>query len=355
MAKKESTKSKKNSKTNLKAGILIFLSVIASTFSFYAYQVLFTANFNVDKEAKYLYIPTQANFGQVLDSLDLNKIINEKSSFLFLSKLMNYRERIKPGRYLIEKNMNNLNTIRLLRSGAQTPVRVAIQNIRTKEDLAKKIAEKLEVNENEILKTLSDNDFLSKFDLNENTVISIFIANSYDLYWSVKPESLVKRMLDESNKFWTAERKEKAKNAGLNPVKVIILASIVESETNLNSEKPRVAGVYINRLNANQLLQADPTVKFALKDFAIKRILFGHLTTDSPYNTYKYKGLPPGPICIPSISSVEAVLNFEKHKYYFFCANPDLSGNHDFTETFQEHVNKAQKFRTKMDNLKILK
>jgi UPF0755 protein len=339
-----------------KAGVILTVSILTITFTFYAYQLFFTPNFMVkDGSAKeaYLYIPTGADFKTVVDSLEKNKIVHDNLSFSFVSKLLKYQENVKAGRYKIKAGSNNLDVIRKLKSGNQDPLNVTFNSVRTKEDLAVKLSAKLQPRSVELLKLLNDQIFAQKFNLDTNTIISLFIPNTYQFYWTVSAEEIFEKMHRENKKFWNEERLAKAKALGLSKEQVMIVASIVEAETNMNDEKPTIAGVYLNRFQQGWPLQADPTVKFALRDFAIKRILHVHQECDSPYNTYKYSGLPPGPINIPSISSIDAVLNCEKHDYMFFVADFTRPGYHKFTSDYRQHVNSANKYRRTLDKRQI--
>lgn len=337
----------------LKAGAIITIGVLFATFSFYGYQMAMTPNVQLEKEDAYLYIPTGATFETVKDSLEKNDNLNDRVSFYFLSKLLKYQENVKPGRYLLEKNSSNLKAIRKLSRGIQSPVKLTFNNIRLKEEFAEKMGHKLEFSKAELLKILNNQDSVSQFGLDTTTVMTMFLPNTYEVYWNVKAEDFLERMYNEYEDFWNPERKKKAEEMGLTPIQVTILASIVEAETNKDAERSRVAGVYINRLRSNMPLQADPTVKFAVGDFSLKRIYSGHLSLDSPYNTYKYTGLPPGPINLPSITSIDAVLNYEKHKYLYFCANSKLNGYHDFAETYEKHRINAENYRRALNKLKI--
>jgi len=322
-------------------------------FSYYAYQIVYTPNAQVQKEDTYLYIPSGANFLTVLDSLSKNKVLTDDLSFAFMSKLLGYQERVKSGRYLIPKNSTNLTLIKRLRSGQQEPVQLTFNSIRTKKELAVKLAEKLEFSETDFLALVNSPAVITPLGFDSNTVLAMFIPNTYEVFWNTKPEAFVERMHKEYTKFWNEERFAKAKTAGFTPIEIATIASIVEAETNKSDEKARVAGVYINRLQQEMPLQADPTVKFALQNFTIKRITQAHTLCDSPFNTYKNAGLPPGPINMPSSVSINAVLNYEKHAYIYFCASPDRFGYHDFAESYRDHVNNANRYRKFLDTQKI--
>jgi len=338
---------------NLKGGIFLVTTIVLVMISFYGYQIFFADNIQIDKEDFVLYIPEGAKFQQVVDTLEKHEVCNDRLSFMFLSKLLGYREKVVPGRYLLTKNSSNFKLFKMLIKGRQSPLKLTFNNIRLKEDLAEKVGAKLAFGNEGMLKILNDNALANKYGLDTATIMALFIPNTYELYWTIKPEEFVEKMNKEYQSFWNTERKAKANALKLTTTEISILASIVEEETKENEEKPIVAGVYYNRLQKGQRLQADPTVKFALRDFSIKRIRFGHLENNSPYNTYRKLGLPPGPICLPMISSIDAVLNLKKHDFYFFCADPQKPGYHLFTKTFEEHSKTAENYRESLDKRNI--
>ena len=242
----------------------------------------------------------------------------------------------------------------MLRAGRQTHIRLTFNNIRTLDELADRIASQIEPGADTLLKTMHNKELQKKFGFNDQTIVSMFIPNTYEFFWNTTPNQFMERMYNEYNAFWTKTREIEAEQAGLSKDEVITLASIVNEETQNDNEKPRIAGVYMNRLNKGMRLQADPTVIFALGDFSIQRVLKKHYEgLDSKYNTYKYAGLPPGPICIPEISSIDAVLNYEKHNYLYFCAKPDFSGNHSFARTLSEHNRNAALYRRELNKRRI--
>jgi UPF0755 protein len=340
-------------KTKIYLIAIITFSVMLTSLSFYFYQAFFSPNALVDKEEPYLLkIPSNATFKQVSDSLYNNGVINDIITFSFVAKVMDYQESVKPGLFTIPPRTNNLNLIRILR-GSQTPVKVTFNNIRTKEDLAERLTKNLEMEPEQFLDLLNDSVYISKFGFTKETVMSMFIPNTYELWWNTSPENLFDRMYREYDKFWTEERKQKARKIGLSPIEVSTLASIVQAETQKADERPRVAGVYMNRLRINMPLQADPTLVFAAGDFSIRRVLNTHKEIDSPYNTYKYTGLPPGPINLPEISALDAVLNYENHDYLYFCAKDDFSGYHAFAKNFNDHLINARKYQVALNNANI--
>ena len=293
-----------------------------------------------------LYIPTNADYQYVKDELKSLNVLTSESAFDWLAKRMDYDENVHPGRYILTDGMTNRELVNMLRMGHQTPVKVVFNNMRTVENLAKRISEQIEADSATIINAIN-----SKDDVDATT----FIPNTYEFYWNISAEDFVGKMVAEHDRFWNETRLQKAKDLKLTPREVSILASIVEKETINTSEMPRIAGVYINRLNKNWLLQADPTLVFALGDYSIKRVLDVHKNIESPYNTYKYVGLPPGPICIPSIAAIDAVLNAEKHKYFYFCAKDDMSGYHVFAKNITEHNKNAEKYRKALHKNKIYK
>ncbi len=328
--------------------------MLLTSFTFYFYQAFFGANTLVDKENSFmLKIPKDADFNQVRDSLLINEVIQDVITFSFVAKVMKYQDRVKPGRYEIPPRLSNRELVGLLRLGKQTPVNITFNNVRTHEDLAEKITARLEMEKDEFLVLLEDNENLQKFGFEPATVMAMFIPNTYEVYWNVTPNALFDRMHQEYNRFWTEERMEKAASIGMNPREVATLASIVQAETSKRDEQPKVAGVYINRLNRNMLLQADPTLVYAMGDFGIKRVLNVHKEIDSPYNTYKYPGLPPGPINLPDIPALEAVLNYQEHNYLYFCAKEDFSGYHAFATNLRDHMNNARRYQNALNAAKI--
>lgn len=341
-------------KTKIYLIVIITFSVLLTSLSFYFYQAFFSPNALIDKEEPYtLKIPSNAVFKNVSDSLYNNNIINDVITFSFVAKVMKYQEAVKPGLYTIPPRTNNLNLVRLLRSGKQTPVNVTFNNVRVKEDLAEKITRNLEISEDQFLSLVMDSVYIRKFGFEEETIMAMFIPNTYEMWWNSSPENLFDRMYKEYERFWTEDRKQKAANIGLSPLEVSTLASIVQAETQKADERARVAGVYMNRLKIKMPLQADPTLVFAAGDFSIKRVLNIHKEIDSPYNTYKYAGLPPGPINLPEISALDAVLNYENHQYLYFCAKEDFSGYHAFATNLNEHLNNARRYQNALNKAKI--
>ena len=337
--------------------MLVFLiagSVLGISLTFYFYQVFFSANTLVESDQPYLLkIPSNSVYKNVVDQLYEERVINDAVSFGFVAKILGYQEAVKPGLYQIDPKMNNLQLVRMLRSGQQTPVRVTFNTIRTKEDLAEKISANLEVSKEQFLELLQDSVYIRKFGVEEETVMSLFIPNTYEFWWDTSAEELFERMHKEYQIFWTDARKQKAQDLGLSQQEVSTLASIVQAESQKSDERPKIAGVYLNRLRIGMPLQADPTLVFAAGDFSIKRLTAKQMAIDSPYNTYKYAGLPPGPINLPDINSLDAVLNFEKHSYLYFCAKEDFSGYHSFAVGYDEHLSNARRYQRALNAANI--
>ncbi|WP_268122465.1 endolytic transglycosylase MltG [Roseivirga pacifica] len=333
-------------------GMIVF-SVLLTSFSFYFYQLFFGVNVLAEKNDTTILIDRDDTFDSLRNRLYDEQIIEDALSFSFVSKVLGYQDAIKPGVYLLNKDMNNLEAVRKLRAGDQTPVNITFNNVRLKPELAEKITANTGVSTEEFLALLKNEDYIADFGFNEATVIGMFIPNTYEVYWTISAEALFERMNKEYKAFWNDSRKQKAEAIGLSPAEVSTLASIVQAESIMGDESPTIAGLYINRLNKNILLQADPTVKFALGDFEIQRVLTADTRIDSPYNTYRYKGLPPGPINLPTISSINAVLNYKKHDYIYMCAKEDFSGYHRFAKTLVEHNKNARLFQQALNRRNI--
>ena len=337
--------------------MLVFLiagSVLGISLTFYFYQVFFSANTLVESDQPYLLkIPSNSVYKNVVDQLYEERVINDAVSFGFVAKILGYQEAVKPGLYQIDPKMSNLQLVRMLRSGRQVPVQVTFNTIRTKEELAEKITANLEVSEAQFFELLQDSVYIRKYGFEEETIMSLFIPNTYEFWWDTSAEELFERMHKEYQIFWTDARKQKAQDLGLSQQEVSTLASIVQAESQKSDERPKIAGVYLNRLRIGMPLQADPTLVFAAGDFSIKRLTAKQMAIDSPYNTYKYAGLPPGPINLSDINSLDAVLNYEKHSYLYFCAKEDFSGYHSFAVGYDEHLNNARRYQRALNAANI--
>ena len=318
--------------------------------------IFFVPNiFPKSTEEAFICIPDSSTFKDVTVLLSKDARVLSISSFKQVAGFLHYGAKIRSGRYALKAGMNNFQLIRILRSGRQTPVRLTFNNIRTKEQLAARLGSQLMADSTSILKLLNDTAFLANYHLNPNTSVSLFIPNTYEVFWNLDAKELFKRMNKEYRSFWTDDRKAKAAAIPLSLAQVSTMASIVEEETNNKEDRPMVAGLYINRLKAGMPLQADPTIKFALNDFTIKRVLFGHLRTVSPYNTYLNTGLPPGPIRVATPDGIDAVLNYAHNNYIYMCASETRNGKHKFAATWAEHQVNAKKYRTELNKRQIFK
>ena len=301
-----------------------------------------------------LFIPTGSDFEQVKEILVKHHFIEDEASFEWVAQKKNYINKVKPGRYIIKKGMNNNELVNLLRSGAQTPVKVSFHNIRFKEELAGVIAKQIEADSVSLIQLLNDEDLARKYGFNKETFITMFIPNTYEMYWNTSAQEFVERMAKEYKAFWNDERKAKARKLGLSQSEVTILASIVQAEQNVKTdEQPVVAGLYLNRLKSKMQLQCDATLKFANKAYDVQRVLDSDKKIDSKYNTYKYTGLPPGPINLPEINAIDAVLNAKEHNYLYMCAKEDFSGYHNFTSSYNQHLRNAKKYQAELNKRKI--
>lgn len=332
------------------AYLLVIVSTLAATMAFYFWQVAYSPNLNVEGKEKFvLYVPKNATYESLMDTLHKYKIINDEVAFGFMTKRMGLKESIKPGRYEIKPNAANKEIISKIRSGNQDPVKLTFNNVRTKEDLIKKIGTKLDFDSNVLLEKMKNEEACAKYGFTSETIMCMFLPDTYFIYWNSSVEDFMDRMKTEYEKFWNDKRLAQAKVINMTPIQVGVMASIVQSETNKPDEMPRVAGVYVNRIATDMPLQADPTVKFAVGDFSLKRILTKHLMTPSPYNTYINTGLPPGPIALPERVALDAVLGYEKHNYTYFCAKEDFSGYHNFAATYTEHLKNADIYQAALD------
>ena len=343
-------------KNKFVVGFLIAASVIGSSVIFYAYQILFTPNLRLDQTEKWLYIPQGADYKQVVDSLKQGDFLNDELSFSFLAKLTGYQDKVIPGAYLVAPNTTNKDLIWRLKAGRQSSIKLTFNNLRLKSDLVNRLSSKLNIAPEAFYGYLNNPDSCRMLGFDTLTVTAMFIPNTYDLYWNTPIHKFMRRMQTEYNTFWSAKgREEKAKALGLTKIQVHVLASITEAETKKADEMPIVAKVYKNRLDQDMLLQADPTVIYALKDFTIKRVYTGTINKAgmNPFNTYKVKGFPPAPINLPSITAIDAVLNMADHKYIYFCANASLNGYHSFAVTYEEHMANVAKYTKALDTMGI--
>lgn len=333
--------------------VSVLLLVVGGYFGLNMYKTYLESN--VTGNEKYIYIKTGATYGDFLNNLASKEILKDLNTFKAAAGKMNLANTLKPGRYALKSGMNNRTLINKLKSGNQDAVSLKFQNIRKKENFAAYLAKNMEADSLSFIKLLDSAAFVEKYGFNTENVYTMFIPNTYEFYWNSSPTDFFEKMLKQYNKFWNSERKQKAAALNLSPIQVSILASIVDAEALYDKEMPTIAGLYLNRLNRGILLQADPTVIFANDDFTIKRVLNSHLASNSKYNTYKYGGLPPGPIMMPSIKAIDAVLNKENNNYIYMCAKEDFSGYHAFAETREQHEINANKYRAAMNKRNIYK
>lgn len=326
--------------------ILLALVLVGIFIVYPYYQRIFAPNVTIaEGDQQEFFIPTGSDYVQVGEKLLSEKLINNPKAFHWVAEQMNYPNHVYPGRYMLKNGMTTRELVQLLRSGKQSPMDFTFIKFRTLDQLAEHTSEKLEMSRADLLQVLKDQEFLSGMGLTEQTTIGIFVPNTYELYWTISPKAFVKKMYDEYRAFWDKNsRNAKREKLNLTRMEVMSIASIVEEETNLASEKATIAGVYLNRIRRKMPLQADPTVKFAVGDFTIRRVLNKHLAVESPYNTYLNAGIPPGPICTPSIPSIDAVLAGERHNYLYFVASIDGKG-HKFSESLSQHNAYANEYR----------
>ena len=337
-----------NKKRKIFVILMVVFSGLLSTFSFYIYQIFKSPNLQVDKEAISFVIPRGATFRSVQDTLFKYDIVQDMVSFSFLAKLMNYTEAVKPGLYTIQPDMTNITAVRLLRAGNQVPSKLTFSHARLVEELYEPVTRYIEIDSSDFKVAVDEFIGTNTDGFNRQTIIAMFIPNTYQVYYTISPEDLVIKIKSEYYNFWNDDNLQKATEIGLTPLEVSTLASIVQAEARMGDESIIIAGLYMNRLKQGIPLQADPTLVFAVGDFTLKRVLNEHKEVDSPYNTYKNKGLPPGPINMPTIHSLNAVLNYAHHDYIFMCAKEDFSGFHNFTASLRVHNENARRYQRQL-------
>lgn len=304
-----------------------------------------------NKKDSYLFIPVGANLKQVKDSLKTNEIVNPSFTFDILTAILQYEKNIRPGKYRVKEGMSLFSLVRMLRNGSQAEVRLVITKLRTREDLALKLSEKFDINQKEALRFLNSNDSLQTLGVDTSTLMTLLIPNSYLFWWNTTLPDVLKRLKKQHDYFWEGERTEKARALGYTPEEIYTIASIVEEETNMKSDKGKIARVYMNRVKKGMKLEADPTVKYAMRNFTLNRIMHKHLEYPSAYNTYYQKGLPPGPICTPSIETIDEVLHASPSNNIFFVAKPDFGGYSNFSDNYTDHQRFAKDYQKALDNL----
>ncbi len=343
---------------NLKK-IISIIAVVGLFIAFaifgYIYYNAFTANTKFAEEEVYVYIPSNSNYEQA--SAILKPYIKDFNKFEFVANARKYNSNVKSGRFLLKKDMSNFDIIRALRQNL--PVQVAFNNQESIEKLVQRLSNQLEPDSLSLLIAFTNEPFLKQNNISQETALTLFIPNTYEFFWNTSADKIAQKMAKEHQKFWSKERLQKAQEQNLTQEQVYTLASIIHKESVKADERPKIAGVYLNRLKINMPLQADPTIIYAIKkeyndfDRVIKRVLHSDLQINSPYNTYKNTGLPPGPIAMPDVSAIDAVLNPEKHQYIYFCASPNRAGYHDFATSYAEHQKNAKKYADWVNKLGI--
>lgn len=341
----------KRKKQNLKIILILFFSSFLIVLLILG--ILFVTPSGNQSREGYVYIRKNSTLEEVSSQLEAEVDLHFPRFFKLYARMVQLEDKLRPGRYAVSGSMSNMNLLkRLIRQG-QDPVRVSFSSIRTQKGLVEQLTHNLAMEAEDLNSLLQDSSYCASMGFDTITIRCIFLPDSYEVYWNATPEELVAKMYQSYEAFWNAERRQKAEKIGLTLADISIVASIVEEESNKEDEYPRIAGLYINRLRRGMKLQADPTVKYALNDFSIKRITQGHTLVESPYNTYQVKGLPPGPIRFPQRSTLDAVLNCEKHPYIYMCAKSDLSGYHTFASNYADHLKNAYQYRRKLDSLGI--
>jgi UPF0755 protein len=348
-SKKQGKKSSSSFKKIMIALAILLLLSLGSSF-FYYYGKIFKPNLSLNgPKTGFVYVKTTDKFEDVVNQLSEKKMLQNRESFIWMAEFLKYKDHVLPGRYKVKDGMNNKDLVALLKSGKQEPVKITIQSIRTKEQLAGKVGKLLEADSISLIQYFNDESKMEKLGLTSETALSYFLPDTYEFYWNTPAPKFIERMGKAYDKFWNDDRRKLAADMNLSPAQVSILASIVIQESNMSDEWPVIAGVYYNRYKQGMKLQADPTVKFALNDPSIRRIRNNHLQVESPYNTYKFVGLPPGPIYMASKKCIDAVLRYQHHNYIYFCAKPDGSGYHAFAVTYEQHLQNARKYQKNLN------
>jgi len=329
---------------------LIILALVLMVFCFALWKFL-GPTVHTPRE-KFFFVSTGDTYEGVKENLNELKIMSGETWFDWTARMIGYKT-VRPGRYEIKKGMSLVNLVRMLKNGAQTPVNLVITKLRTKESLASKVGNSFECDSTQMIRFLNDRDSLKLYGLDSNTAMAAPMPFTYTIKWNTTPRKIFDHFYAAYKTFWTEERKKKADSLGFSPAEVSTLASIIDEETNSATDKPFVASVYLNRLAKGMPLQADPTLKYAMRNFELKRILNGHKNVQSPYNTYANKGLPPGPICTPALETIDAVLDSPKTDYLYFVANSTFDGTHVFTTNYAEHMKYARLYQEELNKRNI--
>jgi len=332
--------------------IFYSLLVLAALAGYWAYVNLYKSNVQLgDKNYKYVYIPSDATYEDLLNILYDEEVIADHKSFEFMAGKMDLDKNVHPGKFRIANGMNNRQLINMLKNNKQEKVKLALNSqIHDKDEFIEYLDAKLELEADDLEDYLSNDELLEKnYGMDPDNIMALVLPNTYEVGWSVSKEELFKEIKNHFDSVWNKERLDKCKKCGYSISELMTIASIVQSESGIESEQQKIAGVYINRLKKDMLLQADPTLKFANKNYDVQRLTNADKAIDSRYNTYKYKGLPPGPICLVRTQSIDAVLNYSKHNYIFFCAKPDFSGYSDYSATYEQHEKCAEAYHKALD------
>ncbi len=322
------------------------LVVVAGSYGYRYYQWIFDPNVDLERKVVHVHVPSGGSYEDLMDTLITREVLKDVQSFRWVAEQKELEGKLHPGKYRIEDGMSNNALVNMFRGGLEETVKVTFNLIRTKKELAGKATRNIELDSTALLDGLKDPQLAEEYGFKPETFMVIFIPNTYEFYWDVALNAFLDRMKKEYDRFWTKEREHKAERIGLSKVEVSILASIVEAEQSKKpSERPKIARLFLNRLDKGMKLESDPTLVYAIGDFSIQRVLDKDRDVDSPYNTYRYKGLPPGPIRLPSQRSIEAVLNAPEHDHIYMCAKPDSSGLHNFASTYSQHLRNARKYQ----------
>lgn len=327
--------------------LILIILVCISIAAYQIYNIMYAPNFHTHagNGTTYIHIRPHTDINKLITDLTNQNIVLNPDYLKLTAKVLKTDKYIKAGRYKINDKDNSWVVMQRIRKGEQTPVKLTINNIRTPEQFAAKISKQLMTDSTSIMQYITDSTKMDKLGFKPNQLFVLVISNTYEVWWTISVDALMKRLKNEHDRFWARnERTKQASIIGLTPAEVTTLASIIDEETYTPSERRRIAGLYLNRLHCGMLLQSDPTVKYALADFSLTQILYSHLSIDSPYNTYRYAGLPPGPIRMPNPSTIDAVLNAEQHNYLYMCADPAMNGTHRFAKTLSEHNSNAHKY-----------
>ena len=332
----------------MKKILLGFILILLVAGAFIGWRVLGPAT-GFSDDNYYLYIRNGMSYGEVLELLEKDTVVKSPNFFNIVANRLDYPANVRAGKYEIHKDMSLLSIVRMLRNGRQVPVKIVITKFRTPEGFSEAVGKKLECDSADVARFIHNNDSLREFGVDSNTFLTIVLPNTYTYFWNTTPGGMFRKMYAYYKGWWTPARIQAAQARGLTPVTATILASIVEEETNAQGDKGKIASVYLNRISKGIRLSADPTIKYAMRDFELKRIYDKYLKTESPYNTYIHEGLPPGPICTPSEATLDAVLSSPATDYLYFVAKPDFSGYSNFAATYKEHLEFAKAYRDALD------